>query len=454
MPLKLSLFEIAKLHGRRSIRLTLEDNRLILVGENGSGKTTLINFLYFFLSRQWHRLAQYDFHAVRAVLNDVEIEVSKELIVLTADHPRNLYGHMPNRLFAELKSLVLSEGRAIDDKKLFELGRTYGYPESLMHSFLVEIGKTQMEHIDRLQQKNETIRRLVVEQILYLPTYRRIEQDLKSIFPNMDESGFREKVGRRRAPAGVIELVEFGMEDVEKSVKNKMDQLKENNRTGLTSLAITYLREVIGGEYRHIKAGSIESMELKTIESIFSRIDEKMLPNTAKDRLRSIVTKIQAHQSVEEEGRVIALFLLKLLELHRSQQEFEKNVNTFVETCNKYLVGKKLKYDSNNFTISIELLADRGARNSEVSTIELQDLSSGEKQIVSLFSHLLLSDVPNVFILIDEPELSLSVPWQHTFLPDILSTQRCNGLVAVTHSPFIFANELDRYGHNLNEYWI
>jgi predicted ATPase len=77
--------------------------------------------------------------------------------------------------------------------------------------------------------------------------------------------------------------------------------------------------------------------------------------------------------------------------------------------------------------------------------LELRMLSSGEKQIVSLFSHIYLSGVRDFFVIIDEPELSLSVPWQQRFLPDLINTDRCTGLVAVTHSPFIWENTLEKY---------
>jgi predicted ATPase len=82
----------------------------------------------------------------------------------------------------------------------------------------------------------------------------------------------------------------------------------------------------------------------------------------------------------------------------------------------------------------------------------MKDLSSGEKQIISLFSHIYLSGAPGYIVIIDEPELSLSVPWQKRFLPDILDTSRCNGLIAVTHSPFIYDNKLDIYAHSIDEY--
>src|SRR5271170_3642807 len=84
----------------------------------------------------------------------------------------------------------------------------------------------------------------------------------------------------------------------------------------------------------------------------------------------------------------------------------------------------------------ISPLLSSSTRSKEESTreIKLSHLSSGEKQIVSLFSHLYLSGGDQYFVLIDEPELSLSVPWQRRFLVDIRSASFCVGLVAVTHS--------------------
>lgn len=65
-------------------------------------------------------------------------------------------------------------------------------------------------------------------------------------------------------------------------------------------------------------------------------------------------------------------------------------------------------YDSPNFDFYIQLNADN-------QRITLPQLSSGEKQIVSLFNHLYLSNLNNFIVLIDEPELSLSVKWQKHF---------------------------------------
>ena len=77
--------------------------------------------------------------------------------------------------------------------------------------------------------------------------------------------------------------------------------------------------------------------------------------------------------------------------------------------------------------------------------IDLDSLSSGEKQIVSIFSKVYLDvTMPCIFI-IDEPEISLSIEWQKNFLKDIYNSDKINLLIATTHSPFVFKNDYIDY---------
>lgn len=84
--------------------------------------------------------------------------------------------------------------------------------------------------------------------------------------------------------------------------------------------------------------------------------------------------------------------------------------------------------------------------------IQLTQLSSGEKQIVSLFSKLYLESDEKSIVIIDEPELSLSLQWQKMLLPDIMRTENCDLLLTVTHSPFIFENEFDYDAKEIRRY--
>ncbi|OUI98533.1 hypothetical protein HK20_06255 [Acetobacter sp. DsW_54] len=64
--------------------------------------------------------------------------------------------------------------------------------------------------------------------------------------------------------------------------------------------------------------------------------------------------------------------------------------------------------------------------------------------MVSLFAKMFL--YPNrKIVLIDEPELSLSIDWQREILVDVLGAPSCAQLIAITHSPFVFDNDLEPF---------
>ncbi len=128
-------------------------------------------------------------------------------------------------------------------------------------------------------------------------------------------------------------------------------------------------------------------------------------------------------------------------------KENEKVILTFFEACNAYLGNKKFVYNEKEFTYDI--CVTDGKRTQK---IDLENLSSGEKQVVSVFSYLYLSPLSKSIILIDEPELSLSVPWQKKFLLDISNGNQCAGIISVTHSPFVFDNKLKSFAHSLEEF--
>ena len=120
-------------------------------------------------------------------------------------------------------------------------------------------------------------------------------------------------------------------------------------------------------------------------------------------------------------------------------EELESNIERFVERVNVYLgmssEEKVLQYNPTEMVVQV--------LNSWTGTvIKMDDLSSGEKQVISLFSYLYLYPEKNI-VLIDEPELSLSIEWQRRLLMDVINSPTCTQLLAITHSPFIFDNELD-----------
>jgi len=141
------------------------------------------------------------------------------------------------------------------------------------------------------------------------------------------------------------------------------------------------------------------------------------------------------------EQSTLRYFLSKLEAVVNRTKQLESNVENFVKQVNVYLSlsgdEKTLNYDSNLMKVVVKNVFTE-------DEIDLEVLSSGEKQVISLFSHLYLEPRQKI-VLIDEPELSLSLDWQKHLLPDVINSPGCAQLLAITHSPFIFDNELDRY---------
>lgn len=62
-------------------------------------------------------------------------------------------------------------------------------------------------------------------------------------------------------------------------------------------------------------------------------------------------------------------------------------------------------------------------------------LSSGERQILQLFCHVIVASNKSNLIIIDEPEISLNVKWQRMFLSSLLNITKNNSqIIIATHS--------------------
>ncbi len=197
---------------------------------------------------------------------------------------------------------------------------------------------------------------------------------------------------------------------------------------------------------RGIQRDSIAFEKLETpkaFQIIFDRIGKNMLDGDKQSILGLISTgdiKLERHLP-------LAYFLSNLIKVYEQQTDNDNAIKEFARVSNSYLDydgegDKEIRYDESK--VEIEVVSKRTGQ-----TISLDKLSSGEKQIISIFSRLFLEQAKSYAILFDEPELSLSMEWQKKLLADIAKSSKCAFLLAATHSPFIFENELDQYADQL-----
>lgn len=235
-------------------------------------------------------------------------------------------------------------------------------------------------------------------------------------------------------------LIHFGMDDVQKrfdTVEKRIDSLLKEGFTKISSEILSKLVKGFGDTNKKI----IDKISETDIDIILARVGDQ-ISDTEKSKIREIVL----NKEVSNIDNSLFYFIQTLVEIYEKQKKLDESINRFKEVCNGYLISKQVFYDESNIKIYI-----KSDKSSE--PLALNKLSSGEKQIISIFSKIYLSEDERQFIvLFDEPELSLSMPWQKKLLPDILASKKCDFLLAVTHSPFIFDNELDLYAMGLNEY--
>lgn len=104
-------------------------------------------------------------------------------------------------------------------------------------------------------------------------------------------------------------------------------------------------------------------------------------------------------------------------------------------------IRKMLKKD-------IGMLPGASSFNSKRKDLDLDDLSAGEKQMISFLCYNSLNDDMPFFI--DEPELSLNGDWQRQLFSTLIRQNPSNQFIISTHSPFIYANLKDKM-YNVNE---
>ncbi|MGA2885840.1 MAG: AAA family ATPase [Halobacteriota archaeon] len=452
------------------IDVEISDNTIVIVGENGTGKSTLISLIYYALTAQWSRLAGISFKDCTLTIDDKLYRFEREAIQVFSRkrHPgveqyiRRRLGSRSDAILSMLDrhdSEYWLNSRHMELRKFHSQYMPSSFPMQALIDYVSNLGDPSLLPVNYpdIEQFEQVVRQRMTSQVLFLPTYRRIEKELRAVFPDLDLAEGLESYNKHRDAAkerGYIELVEFGMTDVIETFKSTLTSLDRNFRSELNRLTGTYLRDVIRGEYRQSNTEELAAPKVaQTVEAMLSRIEDEILPQEDRDRLHVLLAEIQSGRPMEQEQRILAYFLSKLVGIHQSQQDREKPVRQFVAICNRYLTGKQFVFDPLSFELSVQsTLPIQKTAPGSYATIQLQGLSSGEKQIVSLFAHVLLSKSDTFFVLIDEPELSILVEWQRRFLEDIRATGLCRGLIAVTHSPCICENTLASYAHSIQEF--
>lgn len=426
---KISKFAIRGLYDERDIEIPFDSNIKILVAENGYGKTTVLNALYALVSGDIARLRKISCQKLEISLGDDSYyELSKDSLAFTSQtieeqpfffHLKRIIGKSQTDIL--LESFITLPRKQLERSHQFQNARRLTeMPASLLYQYLGELVKGIKDRINLSESQAivKEIKEKLNFNILYLPTYRRVEQDFRDL--RLSEEG-----------DDLIQdnSINFGMSDVDRRIK----EITQN----IISSSVEWFSKVNGQMLSQLVEGFVVDESLKesirdpdAIKIVLNRIGS----NIGETQKASILQLVESGDILLNHDPLI-YFISNLVKVYEQQKENDKSIQDFTDVCNRYLTDKKLEYDESSVSVKI-------VRRKNGNDVEIETLSSGEKQIISLFCSLYLKKTDDFAIFFDEPELSLSLEWQKTLLPDVIRSGKCEFLFATTHSPFIFENEL------------
>lgn len=353
--MNITSFSIHGLFGSRDLEIPIENNKLVIVAENGAGKTIILRLFYLFFSKQWNALVEYDFIKISALIDQKEYVFAKASYMQTT---------IPDKLIADF-------GESYPPYRKFfnEVLKNYSVEQLLNNEFVINDIESNFDVPKSLlfTVLNE-LSRVRFEQgvydwkgsFLYLPTYRRIERGFEYLYGD---------IGRR----------------IEQHIRRLIPEIDQK-----------------------IESENLDNGFSETEEDIRSLFDTIW---STRDYERWAIHKPNFNFELIEFGMDDVQYRISYL-LENKSQDTNSQIETYLEKCNKYLTNDK------------NLIVSQNRKYLEVkfpgleSHLSLTSLSAGEKQIISLFSYLLFNP-DKTWVIIDEPELSLSMSWQEIILNDI-----------------------------------
>lgn len=445
---QLTAFTIRGLNDEFDLEVSLRGRHAIIVGPNGSGKSTALQVLAYAMGRQWSSLAEQRFSEVELHFGETKARLSRK----ACRDMRRLEGPARYmRALDQLERLGLLSSFALIDVENLETVRSFEFlglttDELKRVQRLVGPGLNRTAGDKERNAFNATLDELRVPKTFFMPTSRRIEVELAKLTSNLPDYLRDHLKGRISPPASAPfyeEVVRFGMDDIEALLAGFERRIQEESRNRFNRMMSLLIKEMANAKEISIKELQQKNITEAEIDRVLKRIEEGVLSPDESVKIRSIVTSMTMPQkgggTPHFHRKWLAHFFVRLREVDEELMTIEAPIVRLVDALNRYLRPKAAQYDIESYDFSINTSVTPGSKE-----IKLRELSSGEKQLVSLLAMLELAEASlNVFI--DEPELSLSVPWQYTILEDMAQTEQCKQLIAVTHSPFVFDNSLKDY---------
>ncbi|HVB00326.1 MAG TPA: AAA family ATPase [Acidimicrobiales bacterium] len=398
---------------------------MLLHGENGAGKTTLLRLLWNVLSPakdRGHRtaLAQVPFRTFTVRLGSrttIEVKKTEELVgafkIVVADGA----------------SVVLEATYAVtpDNRVVAEPDWNFSDPGLLQGALWRVARGSDVEYDPHGPYLPVTVPRrfnhkTYEEFLVDLGAHPYLLADDRHLHSDdLSPDDRARRTSANRDAGGRRETVAEELADALNRVNSWFAQMTlgalNEGSAGTNSIYVNVLREISQSPRREHVAGADLVNANRLLESVAvqaPRYEEYGLiaplqTQEFRDLLSALVDLESDRQAIA--AGILTPYLESLETRLAALADAERLIRLLVENANRYLRDKVMTY---NPRTRLQI------RTMDGSQLRMGSLSSGERQLILLLCTTFLARRSGRVFIIDEPELSLSVPWQRTVLRSLL----------------------------------
>jgi len=433
---------IKGLYGYIDKTISFNNDLTLLVGINGSGKTSILNIINWLLRPSMPNLCVTEFKTIQLFFQfknekyeilckhnkttfTYTIKTEKEkfnpLIVRIATPPSEIKNDDALKLSLIQNYTGLSPDQK--EKKTWDLIGTFPnptvigldrnlYAEESEKIFIEEslrgriVKKGSIQNLSPLDRVKEIVNR----------EYRRKKNSILNLTSNLKNHLMLSTF------AGSITIESFTS-----GIRHKLN---------ITQIEGAEKR--VNDYFKNFEKKPLNDEEQKTITNYFSQLKDitKQYQNKPNDDTVKLLYGLNASQFVK-----VNKLLKEFEKFEADSNRALEQITTYIDTLNFFLKdsAKKLLFKEDTAELSFHTLDKNGNIITEFKDIKF--LSSGEQQILILFSYIAFNSQDGKLFIIDEPELSLHIKWQEDFLNQLENiTPKGTQLILATHSP-ILANK-------------
>lgn len=439
---KLIGLSVNGLHGCYNYNVNFNTDVTFIYGMNGCGKTTILNITEAIITGQLFKLFNYKFNSIE--LKYAKTSSLNEIKRIVIESKNNII----KVLYAEI-SYTLKKIDSDDNMRTIKNIREINHRYFLNYDFLTEIRDT-FNYVYLPLNRSYTSKDEFEDSYLYSRIHRRFLADEDIYIDGDNRDGAMLKIEsmiyQNHSKANVI------INKYNDTFRNSMlkPQIEINNTYDLENILdqmynydVPTLKKTQNSYIRILKEFKlIDKVEEENYNSFFKNfINEFSIFRDKDEKNVNVVNVIELIFKFQEISRIKKTIDIAN-KIEQQKAAVTKPMETFLNTMNSFIQNSE---DGKEIGINNDGQVYFKTKHNK-KHISIQQLSSGEKQLITFFANLIfmVKNKSSGIFVVDEPELSLHLSWQKIFIDKVLEINNDIQLIFATHAPEIIGSRRNK----------